>query len=186
MQKHKNHAAREPQPFEQTMQTIRQFVDAGNIDAALALLRNPSRDPHLRNALGVCMMRRGNVDEAVRLYRDLVLEPGCTWMKRDQPIEFKLNFATALLLHGRPSGCLAMLSEANEDQHPGVMRLRSAVKAWEATLGWWEWLNWKTGRIDPHNRPVPIDFALGEIVAPTETVEGAKPKASDKPMPSAA
>lgn len=116
-----------------------------------------------QNIRGVHFLREGNLDEAIKVLRDLVMPPGCTWTRPDTPNLYKRNFATALLLAGHPSGCLELLAEMQNDPHPRVQQLRAAIKRWEKTLSFFQWLNWRTGRIEPANRPIAIDFIPGEL-----------------------
>ena len=147
-------------------------------DKAISLSRkHGGHDLDIVNARGVCLMRTGKYDEAVALFRSLVLQPGCTWMRKDRPVHYKTNLATALLLSGRPSGCLEMLHELAAEAPPTAGALRSTIKRWESTLPFWAWLNWKTGRIAPVNRPVPMDFEPGDfegeiVLADAESGEG--------------
>jgi hypothetical protein len=55
------------------------------------------------------------------------------------------------------------LAEMRDEQHPRVQELRAAIKRWEKTLSFFQWLNWRTGWIEPANRPVTLDFVPGEI-----------------------
>lgn len=116
------------------------------------------------NARGVCLMRLGRHEEAVALFRNLVLQPGCTWMRGDRPGYYKCNFATALLLSGRPSGCLAVLHELGSEAPTAALTLRAAIKRWESGLSLWSWLDWKLNGIDPHNVRIPTDFEPGQFV----------------------
>ncbi len=136
---------------------------AGRYSEALESLSRAGKEPEVINARGVCLLRLGKVDEAIRVYRSLVLMPGCTWMRPELPLIYKTNFATALLLGGSVGGCLEMLIEVQEQEHPSVLRLRSAIKRWERSLTLWQRFNWYCGRLEPRNRPVPIDFAPGEF-----------------------
>lgn len=121
------------------------------------------RSLHNQNVRGVHAMREGNIDEAVSILRSLVMPPGCTWTRPDAPNMYRRNFATALLLAGHPSGCLELLAEMRDEQHLRVQELRAAIKRWEKTLSFFQWLNWRTGWIEPANRPVTLDFVPGEI-----------------------
>ena len=142
------------------------YAENGNYQSAIALLRDTRHDPQLCNAMGVCLMRVGRVEEAVRILRDLVLQPGCTWMIPNRPIVYKTNFATALLMSGRVSGCVEMLAEINREKHPSVIRLRMTIRRWERGLSFWQRLNWRLSQIDPANRPVELDFAPGDFADP--------------------
>ncbi len=116
-----------------------------------------------QNIRGVQFMREGKLDEAISVLRSLVMPPGCTWTRPEAPNVFKRNFATALLLAGHPSGCLELLAEMKDEQHPRVQQIRAAIKRWEKTLSFFQWLNWRTGWIEPENRPVLLDFIPGEL-----------------------
>jgi tetratricopeptide (TPR) repeat protein len=148
---------------DEILRKIEPCVAAGHYAKAVALLSSVGADPQLLNAKGVCLLRMGKYDEAVRLYKNLVLTPGCTWMRRDLPTVYKTNYATALLLSGRPGGSLEMLDEIGDEQNPTVRRLRSAIQHWEARLSLWQRLNWRFGRIAPSNRPLSIDFEAGDF-----------------------
>jgi hypothetical protein len=150
--------------FERAMR----FVQAGNLERAFHLLDAGGRDTHLRNARGVCLMRLGKHEDAARVLRELVLGPGCTWMRSDLPVAYKTNFATALFLSDHAAGCLEILAEINDEQHPSVQRLRGAIKKWQSTMSFWQWLNWKVSRIAPDSHPATIDYPSGEFDIDTE------------------
>lgn len=159
---------------------VLRLADAGDYQAALGLLRDSNRQPLLRNARGVCLLRLGRIDDAVRVFRDLVLQPGCTWMRPELPVEFKLNFATALFLSGRPSGSLEMLAEIRDEQHPTVILLRAEIRKWESTLTWWQRLNWRIGRIDPPTPPAGLSFPPGDFGVRASAI---LPSAPDQAVP---
>lgn len=143
-----------------------QFVDSGSPDEALdALRRSKSNADSIRNARGVCLMRLGRVDEALRLFRSLVLNPGCTWMKPDLPIVYYTNFCTVLLMTRHPAGCLDSLLEIRQKDHPSVVQLQQTIDRWQRSLRGLAWLTWKLGA-EP-NVPIPLDFAPGEIWEPS-------------------
>ena len=110
---------------QETYDRVLRHVANGNYPKALDLLRSAGREPRLRNAIGVCLMRLGRTDEAVRIYRDLVLTAGCTWLRPDIPLVYSINYATSLALAGHPAGCLEILSDLNADEHPVVQDLRA-------------------------------------------------------------
>ena len=105
----------------------------------------------------------GRTEEAVRIFRDLVLAPGGIGLKPEIPLIPKINFATSLLLAGRRTGCLDVLAELGEDMHPSVQRLRAVIKEWERSLSFWQRLNWRFGRIEPNNAPVTFESPPGEF-----------------------
>jgi hypothetical protein len=166
--------AEPPGVNEPTMQRVLRLAAAGSYQKALGVLSaHGGRDDQLRNARGVCLLRLGKVEEAIRLYRELVLKPGCMWARPELPVHYKTNYATALLLGGHPAGGLDVLAEIKDEQDPRVRQLRAAIKKWESELSFWQKLNWKIGSISPTNRPVKLDFEPGEfgaeLVQPPQT-----------------
>jgi hypothetical protein len=138
-------------------------AEAGRCEKALGLLRKAAgRDDRIVNAIGVCLLRLGRYDEAIELFRRLVLAPGCTWM-RPVPIAYKTNYATALLLGRHPAGCVDILGELACEENPTVQALRSAIKRWESQLSFWQRLNWRFGQIEPRNCQVSIDVTPGDF-----------------------
>ncbi|MAT68577.1 MAG: hypothetical protein CMJ58_03555 [Planctomycetaceae bacterium] len=136
----------------------------GRYEQALKLARGKGgQSLDVQNAEGVCLMRLGRHEAAVHLYRGLVLNPGCTWMRRDRPAHYKVNFATALLLHGLTSGCLEMLGDLNGETTPMVDAIHQAIRKWEQGLPLLAWLNWKINRVAPASRPVPLGFPPGDF-----------------------
>lgn len=132
---------------------------ATGLDAAAS----SERSLHIQNLRGVRLLREGDIQGAIAVLRPLVLAPGCTWTRPNAPNVYRRNFCTALLLAGHPSGCLDLLAEMRDDSHPRVQQMRAAIKSWEKTLSWLQWINWQTGRIEPMNHPVRLDFVPGEI-----------------------
>lgn len=141
-----------------------QMADQGDCLDALRLLRPQGHSLEILNAIGVCLMRLGKVDESVALFRGVVMKPGCTLLRPDVATHYKLNFATALLLSGTPAGCLSVLSEIQEPENPTVQRLQRAIKSWEAELSFWRRWDWRINRIEPAKCHVVIDFPPGDFV----------------------
>lgn len=140
-----------------------QMANNGDCKAALQLLRPQGHDPETMNATGVCLLRLGKIGEAVVLYRGMVMKPGCTWLRPEVPTLYKINYATALLLNGTPAGCLSVLNEIRDPDHPTVQRLFGAIKKWEATLPFWRRWDWRISRIEPPRCQVPLGFTPGEF-----------------------
>mgnify|MGYP002623820038 FL=1 len=147
---------------DEVLQRVGRMAATGHYDQALAVLNAAGRDGQILNAKGVCLLRLQKPAEAMRIYRELVLSPGCTWMRPHLPITYKSNYATSLLLSGHPSGCLEILAELNDESLDVVKQLRAAMKRWESSLSFWQKLNWRFGNIEPSNRPVSIDFEPGQ------------------------
>jgi hypothetical protein len=143
---------------------------------ALDLLNTKgAADKTHQNVKGVCLMRLGRHDDAVRVYRSLVMAPGSTWMHPEAPLSHKINFATALLLSGNPSGCLEVLGEIHQDQDPRIQRIHACIQKWVAGLTWFQKLNWWLGHIEPANRPVTIDFEPGDLSLERQQLDSPTP-----------
>ena len=108
-------------------------------------------------------MRAGQYDEALRIYRALLLIPGSTQLRPETDDLCRVNFATALMLHGLPSGALDVLSELRAPRLPAAMMIREAIQKWSRSLPWWRRIDWKLNRVDPPGARVPIDFEPGEF-----------------------
>ncbi len=138
-------------------------IEKGNYTAAADVLHAAGYDVRIRNALGVCLMRSGQTQAAVDVFRAFVLMPGSVMERQEISSACKRNFATALLMKGFPSGALSVLAETHEADHPMAVRLFAAIKQWENTLPWYRWLDWKINHIEPSACHVPLDFEPGEF-----------------------
>ena len=167
---------------EQTMQKAMRAAAAGNYRKALDVLNAHSEaSEELRNARGVCLMRLGHYEEALSLYRMLVLMPGSIWMRPETPLHFKTNFATALLLAGLHNGALEVLHAINQEDDPTVQKLRAALREWEKQLPLLRKLDWWVSRVAPFNRPVTLDFEPGTFAAPADAFDASPPGAAPAP-----
>ena len=95
------------------------------------------------------------------LLRKIVLAPNCTWMRPEVPKDYKVNFATSLLLSGKAAGCRAILLEIQDEKHPQVKQLRGVFKNWYKSLNLWQSFSFRLWGIQPTNKPVTIDFVPG-------------------------
>lgn len=145
-----------------TLQQVQALLESGQPQQALNRV-NASRtaDPQLKNARGVCLLRLGEPQKALQLYRALVLQPQGILLRNDVPVVWKTNLATSLLLCGSTSGCVSILNDLRGEQHPAIEPLRRAISNWQAGLSLWQKLGWKLG-LDPAC-PVRLDFPPGEL-----------------------
>jgi hypothetical protein len=167
--------AKNPQSFSDTatcsesmehklLRCVKAALDADHPDQALKLLSTNIDSSAVRNARAVCLLRLGRHDEALAIYRRFLFRSGCIWMIPEMPTEYKVNFATCLLLTGHPSGGKAVLDEIGEDQHPGVQRRREDIRKWAKSLSVFSRLDWWLSGIDPpKNKIVPVSAPIGEI-----------------------
>ncbi|TWU43758.1 hypothetical protein Q31b_12880 [Novipirellula aureliae] len=151
--------------------------------AASAILRTASRDYHVLDILAVCLLRSGQTSEAISIYRSFALLPGSAMVRPELGDSCKRNFATAMILHGSPSGGLDLLESCQSRTSERALEIRAAIKAWAKTLSWWRRLDWKLNRIEPQNCVIPISFEPGEFefeldLAPQQPLEQAVKQAS--------
>ncbi len=116
----------------------------------------------MKNAQAVCLMRTGHADEAVRIYRTLVLDNTGLFMRENLPVVYKTNYAFALLLSGHIGGGIAISKELANVDHPSVHKLRAAIEAWKAKLSVLQKVGLALG-LEP-KRPLELDFAPGDLM----------------------
>lgn len=144
------------------LQRIVSVAESGQLGQALKLTTESRHNTDaIRNARGVCLLRIGRINEALNLYRSFVLPSGCTWMKPELPIEYRVNFCTSLLLTGHPIGCCDCLGEIENQQHPAVVRLRGVIVNWEGRMSWGQRMLWRIGVVP--DLPIESDFVPGEF-----------------------
>lgn len=146
---------------------VARLLDSGQAGEALDFLRaTKSEAIELRNATGVALMRLGRAEAAVELFRKLTTNDSGLFLRKEAPIEIKVNYATALILAGNVTGALVVLDEINDDRHPGVGRLRNAIARWRTSLSFGQRLWMAISGCNP-NRPVELDAAPGTLMTYT-------------------
>lgn len=136
------------------------LLEHGKLNDALTLARS-RHDADMKNAQGICLMRKGHADEAVRIYRTLVLDNTGLFLRENLPVVYKTNYALALMLSGHPGGGLSVLEELGDVDHPSVHKLRQAMDAWKAKLNFLQKIGLAMG-LEP-KRPVELDFPPGDL-----------------------
>jgi len=145
---------------------IRKLFDAGRPQEAAELIRRfGTAAPLMSNAYGVALMRSGEPARAIDVYRNLVISESGVCLRPDVPVFFKTNYATALLLTRNIAGCLSVLREINDEQHPEVVRLRAAIAEWKRTLGRWQRF-WLSIAGEASGKPVQLSFPPGVLDDP--------------------
>lgn len=148
--------------FPLSLQEVRPLLEEHEFRDLKSALEAPHFDQErLRHVWGVCMMRQGKIEEALRLFRSQVVGRGLC-LREDARPEFKLNFATAMLLDSNVEGCVEVLGELDEckDVAGAVARLRQCIQKWKQSLSWGDKLRtWFGGSV----RAIQLDFRAGEI-----------------------
>jgi hypothetical protein len=139
-----------------------QLLQAGEPTKAIDLIARAKVNSSWRtNALGVCQLRLGKAKLAVEVFRGLVLKAGGILLRTDVPAVFKTKYAAALLAADNVGGCLSVLAEVREEEHPAIGKLKAAIRRWRGSLTLWQKLNWYLG--GQPDLPVVLDFPPGDL-----------------------
>jgi hypothetical protein len=114
---------------------IASMLDRGQIQHALASITHTGQDtPPWRIARGVCLLRMGRLDDAARLFADLVFPGGGVIVPEDTPSLYIANFITAMLLKRNLASAIPLLEHLRSDGHPYVTQLLQAAQQWRRSL----------------------------------------------------
>ncbi len=115
----------------------REMLDQGQAQAALDVLDSCGQSSRIiQNAKGVCMMRLGRYELAVKVFRDLAFPGGSLTIPDETPTVFRSNYATSLMLMDNVVTGMQILGQIPDRQHPAVVQLKGAVRAWKRSLSW--------------------------------------------------
>jgi len=134
------------------LSAVKQLLDQKKPDQAGKLLAG-SRTPAETNALGVCLLRLGNHQEAIQLFRGLVLPGGGVITSRDVPATYRLNFASALLADGNYDGFISFLNDVPAADHSEARRLHEVHDRWLQSMSLGRKLLWHLGLLQPPSWP---------------------------------
>jgi hypothetical protein len=138
------------------------LLEADRPEKAMELIdRSNVRSSWETNALGVCLLRLGRAQQAVELYRGLVLASGGLVLRADVPTVYKANYAQALLASDNEAGFLSVLASLQGDEHPAARRLAESFERWRRGLPFWQWVRWCLGGHPA--RPLAPEPPLGEL-----------------------
>lgn len=120
-----------------SLENIRTLINNNNLEEALDLLdRIGDSSMWFHNAKGVCLMRLGRANEAVKVLTPIVYLKGSVTPDSGTPDKIKLNLAHAMLLVGNVAGAESLLKEI-EGFEESKDRLYSTIKKWKKTLPIW-------------------------------------------------
>jgi hypothetical protein len=159
-QKQAEHEIKPPE-VANLLATVDKYLREGDPKQALALLsRTKLASPYIQNAVGVCQLRLGQTQAAVSKFRGMAVTDTLL-VRHDTPTVCKTNHATALLVSKNLSGCLRMLSDLKNENHPTSQKLHAAIQRWKSNLSLWQKIQWYTGSELDH--PVELDFPPGDL-----------------------
>jgi hypothetical protein len=151
-----------PDDVRKLLAEVESLLEAGQADRALQLLsRTKVKSSWLANAAGVCRLRQGRPDEALDIFRPLVLKPVGATLQEEAPFVFKINYAVALLSAGNFPRFLTVWPCIRNENHPTVTRIHEALARGKQSLSPWQKLLWYTGL--KMSYPVRLEFPLGDL-----------------------
>jgi len=119
-------------------------------------------DKRLRNAYGVCLLRCGQTDRALKVFGGLIFPAAGAVPLAGVPMQYKVNFAAALLVANRISEATRFLGDFVPEENAGSQALRTSIVAWEKSLSILQRQLWRFG-LQP-GTPLQLDLAcLGEL-----------------------
>ncbi len=141
---------------------IRELLSLDQTEKALMFIeKHGSQSQEMKNALGVCLMRAGHVEQAVNVLRDLVFQ-NFICIPSDTPPLYQANYATALLLKNYNQMAIEIIKKLPIDSHPYVAQLHRAIRQWQKNLPLLHQLRCLLG-LYPSVSRVPMDFKPGWI-----------------------
>lgn len=140
---------------------IQQLLDQNHPQEALNLIHhvNPDAAP-MKNAQGVCLLRLGRIEDAISVLREIAFR-GHVCIPPDTPVVYQTNFATAMLMANNKEALINVIEHLDEEQHPAVARIKTAMRQWAKSLNPLQRVLSKAG-IYPR-KPIPIDFPPGDL-----------------------
>ena len=167
------HPTRSPVDVATVLSRVRHMLDNEQVENASAVLADSGQNsPAIENAKGVCLLRLGRLEAAMRIFRDLVFPGGAFSIPDDTPTLFRVNYVTALLLLDNLVVGIQLLREIPEKHHPLVQQLKAAVRRWKQSLPWWRRMLLPLGFYP--DKPIRLDFLPGALWLP-EGIEGPRP-----------
>lgn len=160
-EKRDSNAAQKLDRREQTWRKAISLLEKNEAKQAMELVSPHAKENHqLTNLYGVCLMRAGNPQAAVQVYRSLVLAGNGLDLRSDVPTVYVANYATALFLADNiPGGYQVLTQLARREKHPAAAKLQDAMDRWFRGLSFWQRLNYRLG--GQPSIPVTFDFPPG-------------------------
>ena len=119
---------------QEKLEYLREMLTAGDVPKALAILQKDGcRTPELKNALGVCLMRDGKIDQAMQVLRELVFGK-LICIPSDTPPLYQANYATVLLCKQYNQVAIGIIRNLPTSAHPYIVQLRWCIGQWQKKL----------------------------------------------------
>lgn len=144
-----------------TIAYIRTLIDSNQLQEAIQLItRTKSQTDQMLNAHGVCLMRLGQVEDALKVLRTLAYQDQPA-IAAERPVIIQANYATALLLSGDNLQAIDIIRGLDATQHPYVAKLKHTIRDVKKGLGLWGRFLWAM-TLYPKTR-IALDYAPGDL-----------------------
>jgi len=141
---------------------IRELLSSDQTEKALLFIdKNGTQNQEMKNALGVCLMRAGRIEQAVTVLRDLVFQNHICIPDETPPL-YQANYATALLLQNYNQMAIEIIKRIPVNSHPYVAQLHQAIGQWQKSLPLLRQMQCLLG-LYPSGCRVPMEFKPGCI-----------------------
>lgn len=144
------------------LQPVRNLVGKGELKRAFQLVKH-ARDDRAVNTQSVLLIRMGDPNSAIRILQSRVWDLPTATLKTDANRLIQLNFATAMLKCGRVPGCEIILRSISDCSDEFAQELISHISNWEASLSWWNRMDWKLFGIPHIPSPSPFERLAGRF-----------------------
>jgi hypothetical protein len=149
-------------PASNPLAKVHDLLNEGHTSAAMHIINGSGQHSGaMENARGVCLLRMGKAEEARIVFGSLTFPNKSIGISPETPTVYQTNYVTANILADHTDTGLHILSQIQDDQHPAVKKLRSAVAAWKKSLGLHHRLMLLLG-VYP-NKPIALDFVPGDF-----------------------
>ncbi|HOD81481.1 MAG TPA: hypothetical protein PKG77_08645 [Phycisphaerae bacterium] len=167
------HAASSTIDIASVLQRAKHMLDAGQSEHALEVLAGCGQHSRvIENAKGVCLLRLGRLEAALKVFRELVFPGGAFTIPDETPTVFRANYVTTLLLMDNLTVGMQLLREIPERRHPLVEQLDASVRRWKRSLPWWRRVLTWIGLYPA--RSFRLDSLPGALWVP-ESLDGPRP-----------
>ncbi len=157
---------------EKRLSSALELIQANEPEKALQnLLSISSPGSECRNAVGVCYLRLGRIEEARDLFLDLARGDSLGWRKGAELV-WKRNLMTAFLCLGNVEAFETAFRQLSQDElrDSGICRLRTTLEEWKKSrkrrtesLPWFKRAILFLGLSSMPVEPVKLDFPPGDL-----------------------
>lgn len=145
-----------------SMDHVRGLLAEGRAQEALELINHQcERSDMWQNARGVCLLRLGLYEQALKALLAVVFPGGAMYMPEGMSTLYLANLITALLLTHHSNEAMVLMEHMGSNGHPYVAQVRQAVERWKKSLTLFQRAGLAIGKCP--EKPVQMDFLPGSV-----------------------